>query len=327
MFSAAQCAWCKGAEQGVLCAGNTDEGAVTTNTLFDIASLTKVYAASACLRLVDRGTLDPTARIVDFFPRAACREATLTEVLAHEAGFAACPPLYAVIPAAERGSETAGLRIMEAALTEAPADKPGARCLYSDLGYIALAGILEFVAGRRLDEVIDQEVLSPLGLRHTTFHPLLSAAGESEADIALTAPDLPKGAVHDDNARAMGGLSAHAGLFSTARDVCAFGHRWLTALNFGGWLSVPTARTAVTQRPLGRGLGWDFKSAGYSSAGTKMGKKTFGHLGFTGCSLWVDPERELSIALLTNRVCYGNDNPRIRDFRPLFHDTLSDVIG
>lgn len=135
------------------------------------------------------------------------------------------------------------------------------------------------------------------------------------------------GEVHDDNAWSMGGVSGHAGLFATAEDVARLGAAWLKALASGEWISKSLAARAVARRPLGRALGWDLKDPGQSSAGTLMGPDSFGHLGFTGCSLWVDPDAGVSVALNTNRVIFGRDNLKIRDFRPRFHDMLVEECG
>jgi len=128
--------------------------------------------------------------------------------------------------------------------------------------------------------------------------------------------------VHDDNAWAMGGVAGHAGLFATARDVAGMGAAWLVALEGGEWLPAELASRAIARRPLGRGLGWDLKSEAGSSAGELMGSRTFGHLGFTGCSLWIDPDRGLSVALLTNRVHPSRHGEGIKELRPVFHDAL-----
>jgi CubicO group peptidase (beta-lactamase class C family) len=331
VFAAAQAAWDIGGRRAELCVGDTLPGPVRSSTQFDIASITKVFAASACLRLADRGVFSLNTAIGDLVPRSVICDATIAELLSHEAGFAAWVPLHEKVPLRERGTESARRTLIHAALTTPPEGMPGAQCLYSDLGFIVLAHILETFTKQRLDILIQEEVLLPMNLKNTCFRPFDPAVACGIADIAPTSfPDqsgeVTVGVVHDDNARIMGGISAHAGLFAPASDVAAFGRHWLSALTDGRWLSVSSARTAVHRRPLGRGLGWDFKSEGFSSAGTKMSNRTFGHLGFTGCSLWVDPERDLSVALLSNRVRYGNDNNRIRDFRPLFHDMLVGIL-
>jgi CubicO group peptidase (beta-lactamase class C family) len=124
----------------------------------------------------------------------------------------------------------------------------------------------------------------------------------------------------------MGGISAHAGLFATATDVAALGAAWLASRKRGSLISRDLAVEATTPRLLGRGLGWDLKSPKDSSAGSHFGPKSFGHLGFTGCSLWVDPVRDLSVALNTNRVHFGRNNLSIREFRPKFHDLLIETV-
>jgi CubicO group peptidase (beta-lactamase class C family) len=331
VFSAAQAAWWRGTRQALLCVGDTFGKPVKPRTRFDIASVTKVFAASACLRLADRGVLRLDAPIGPFSPSSVIQNATIAEVLCHEAGFASWLPLFDRIPPTERGSAAARQALIDAALKTLPVEPAGVRCIYSDLGFIALTRILEDVTGQRLDRIISDEVLKPLHLEDTAFRPTDSSNVECDMEIAPTAissqhTSVICGQVHDDNARTMGGVSAHAGLFSTASDISAFGRCWLSTIATGTWLSTESAKTAIQRRPLGRGLGWDLKSEGASSAGTKMSRHTFGHLGFTGCSLWVDPERGLSVALLTNRVCYGNDNDRIRSFRPLFHDALIEML-
>jgi CubicO group peptidase (beta-lactamase class C family) len=143
-----------------------------------------------------------------------------------------------------------------------------------------------------------------------------------------------RGAVNDDNAWAMGGAAGHAGVFSTARDVAAFGQAWLDALRGCAVPAVPAAVAAELARRDGtpgttRALGWDTPSEEGSSLGTRLGRKgrTIGHLGFTGTSLWIDAEQEVVVALLTNRVHPSRDNELIRAFRPRFHDVVAEALG
>lgn len=333
VFSAAQAAWSIDFEPPrVLCAGSVDSRPVGPRTLFDIASLTKVFAASTCLRLSARNVLELEHPLRDIMPRSAqIKNAALLHLLSHEAGFPSWLPLFERIPVSERGTETARDKIIEEALFAPAVEAPGRRAIYSDLGFIALARALEDATGQRTDQIVKEEVLLPLGLKDTFYRPLHETKTPSDTEVAPTetCPWRQKklqGEVHDDNAWTMGGVSGHAGLFSTASDTVAFGMRWLSTMADGQWLPSDTARHAIEKRLCGRALGWDIKSPRGSSAGELMGEKSFGHLGFTGCSLWTDPDRCISIALLTNRVCFGRDNNRIRAFRPVFHDTLIELL-
>jgi CubicO group peptidase (beta-lactamase class C family) len=168
-------------------------------------------------------------------------------------------------------------------------------------------------------------------LTATGFLPLGCGARALSAGIAATEQcpwrgKLLVGEVHDENAWIMGGVSGHAGLFSTAEELVRFGAAWLAALRSGHWLTRELATRAIERRPSGRGLGGDLKGAKDSSAGTRLGLRTFGHLGFTGCSLWVDPDLELAVCLLTNRVHPTRENEKIREFRPAFHDVVIDAL-
>jgi CubicO group peptidase (beta-lactamase class C family) len=314
-------------------AGRTDTSggaSVTHDTLFDIASLTKPFTASVALRLAERGEIDLRARLDTLLPRlagAATGAATLEQLLAHEAGFTAWLPLFEGIPPAERGTEAGRRRIVELALAAAPAALPGERAVYSDLGFIALGEILERVTGRGQESLIEAEVTGPLGLASACPSHALPPSRFAATEDCPWRGRVLRGEIHDDNAWSMGGLAGHAGLFATATDVARFGAAWLSACEEGGWLSADLARLAVRRRPLGRGLGWDLRSPEGSTAGSRFSPESFGHLGFTGCSLWVDPVADVAVALLTNRVCFGRDNDAIRAFRPAFHDGVMGLLA
>jgi CubicO group peptidase (beta-lactamase class C family) len=339
VFSGAQAAFCRGERPPFcVCAGKTrfDLGEpIAPQTLFDIASLAKVFTASCALRLVDRKTLDLGCRIGELLPALARKPqgaATLAELLAHEAGFAAWLPLFEQVPPLDRGKRSGKEAILRMAI-EAPCEfLPGQRMLYSDLGFMVLGGIIEEKAGGSLDRVLKDEVIEPLDLPSVHFRPIDGDGLAANGQIAATEHcpwrgRVLEGEVHDDNAWAMGGITGHAGLFACASDLARFGMAWLDAVERGRWLSRDLAAKAITRRPLGRGLGWDLKSAEASSAGTRLGPRTFGHLGFTGGSLWVDPDLRLSIALLTNRVHPTRDNTAIRGFRSAFHDLVAKELA
>jgi CubicO group peptidase (beta-lactamase class C family) len=334
VFSAAQAAVAD--ESGLVAsaaAGRTSPtGGVraTRGTLFDIASLTKIFTASATLRLAARGVLDLAARVRASLPEvggASPGAATLEQVLAHEAGFTAWLPMSERVEPSLRGTPEGRERIVELALAAPPEARPGERASYSDLGFIALGEVLERVSGRDLAALIAAEVIGPLGLASVRPGPVRPRSRCAATEDCPWRGRLLRGEVHDDNARAMGGLAGHAGLFAAAADVVRLGAAWLAARRRGGWLPADLALRATTRRPLGRGLGWDFKSPEGSSAGAVFSGGSFGHLGFTGCSLWADPEAGVAVALLTNRVCYGRENDSIRAFRPAFHDAVMDLLG
>jgi len=171
-------------------------------------------------------------------------------------------------------------------------------------------------------------VIDPLGLGSVRYGPV-SPDTTLPTGHCVVRQRLVQGEVNDENAFAAGGIAGHAGLFAHAIDVCRFGVAWLGWLEGreGGLLSVERARRAVTaEQPGTHALGWDTTKPAGSSAGTRMGARTFGHLGFTGCSLWVDPDARVVVALLTNRTHPSRENIAIRAFRPAFHDVVMDAI-
>ena len=325
VFSGAQATLARRGESPLtVCAGTTSflEGSpVGRETLFDIASITKVFTGAAVLRMVDCGELDlnaPIQEILDELNGGPAGNATLAQLMAHEAGFEPWAPFFEEIERKDRGTSGARREMIRMIMNHPTARSPGEEAAYSDLGYILLGEILERKSGRSLDEVIAEEITGPLRLKSVRSAPVRGAVAATE--------DCPwrgrviSGEVHDDNAWTMGGVAGHAGLFATSGDVAGFGVAWLESLEAGAWLSQELAARSIARRPLGRGLGWDLKSSSGSMAGDLMGERTFGHLGFTGCSLWVDPDAGLSVALLTNRVHPSRDNDAIREFRPRFHD-------
>ncbi|HSN90047.1 MAG TPA: serine hydrolase domain-containing protein [Anaeromyxobacteraceae bacterium] len=336
--------------------------------LFDGASLTKVLAtATLAAILVDEGALDldaPAARWLPGFEREGKDRVTVRNLLAHASGLpwwrpyherAAAdpvaglaflppgrrPPAGALREAFARGREI----VRESVLAERLEAEPGTRAVYGDPAYLALGFVVEAAGGEPLARLAGRRVFGPLGLASTLFRDGLDpdgagagAAGRSFAPCRRSAPrggEVVQGAVDDDNAWAVGGAAGHAGLFSTATDVAAIGQAWLEAVD-GRRTVVPgvTAREFVRLDPTpssGRALGWDTPSRGSTSLGTRLGRGrrgAIGHLGFTGTSLWIDLDREVVVALLTNH-CHpaGPDRPRMLEFRRGFHDAVADALG
>lgn len=301
---------------------------VVPETIYDVASVTKVFTASAALALVARGLLDPNAPVGEIFPPwrdFPVGGATMEQLMCHEAGLAAWSPFFERIPGGERGTAGGRAAILRMVLEHPAPSSPGP-AVYSDLGYILLGQLLRVVCDDELGSIIARMVTDPLGLESARFRPV----GPFEVlpgGIAAT-EDCPwrgrtlVGEVHDDNCWAMGGSEGHAGIFASAPDIAALGAAWLESLEGRGWLPEEIAARAVRRRPTGRGFGWDLKSGPGSTAGASASEDTFGHLGFTGCSLWVDPVEGAAVSLLTNRVHPTRENDGIRAVRSAFHDAV-----
>ena len=333
VFTAAQAAWTvEDAEPTVLCVGTVDGLPVAPSTRFDIASISKVFTASAILRAAARGLLaleDPLGKYLAC--PAPISAVPLTHLLAHESGLPDWLPLFESVPRECRGRPEIAKSVIAAAMNSPLSSSSTDSAVYSDLGFIILGGVLEAAFQKKLSEIIQKEVCTPLAL-DIGFRPVGTTAPAATGEIAATElcpwrGRRLQGEVHDDNAWTMGGIAGHAGLFASASATARFGAVWLRALTEDTWLPRDLARIAVLQRTAGRGLGWDIKSPNGSSVGDSFSAETFGHLGFTGCSLWMDPKRRITAALLTNRVYFGRNNEAIRLFRPIFHNTLAGCLG
>ena len=303
--------------------GADDKRPVTPETIYDLASLTKVIGlTTAAMMLVDSGKLDldgPVQRYVPAFQGTNKERVTIKHLLTHSSGMPAWRPLYA-----EAKTREEALALVD---TTTLLKQPGDTFVYSDLGAITLTQAVEAITGQRLNDFLDARLFGPLGMTSTGFLP-----PESWRDrIAPTENDtvfrhrLLRGEVHDENAGRLGGVSGHAGLFSTAPDLAVFAE-WLLRLRRIDSLHVRdfTHRQGI---PPGssRALGWDTPSE-LSSAGTKMGPNAFGHTGFTGTSIWFDPDRNLFIILLTNRVNPTRANAKILQVRRRVADLVNDAL-
>jgi CubicO group peptidase (beta-lactamase class C family) len=335
--------------------------------LFDVASLTKVMATTTLAALlVQDGVLsldEPVAARLRGFERggAAKERVTLRHLLAHSSGLpgwrpyferamadpvaraaflppAARPAPAALVDAFRRGREL----VREWVLAEPLEAEPGVRAVYSDPGFLALGFLLEVVTGQPLSALVHERVSRPLGLGSTFFldglDPEAARAHAARRTFVPTEAcdhrhEVNQGAVNDDNAWVMGGVAGHAGLFSTAREVARLGSFWLESLLGRTRLGAAAAARFAERDPTPgstRALGWDTPSPVGSSLGTRLGrgpKGAIGHLGFTGTSLWIDPDAEVVVALLTNRVHPTRENERIRGFRPRFHDAVAEALG
>ena len=276
---------------------------IDDRTLWDIASLTKLVALTTTIAvLVDEGRLSLDDTVRRWLPewRIAGNEGlTVRDLITHRSGLPAFKQYFKSVV----GKDT----VRALVLAEPLAAPPRSRMVYSDLGAILLGMVVERVTGQPFDVAVRDRVVAPLDLRETMFNPPASL----RANIAATERDpwrgrLLQGEVHDENAFALGGVSAHAGLFVSAADMTRFAQMWLGFGAFGDrrLFSERTGRAFATVQDSAfssRALGWDTPT-GDNSAGTLMKRPAFGHTGFTGTSLWMDPARGLFVLLLTNRV-------------------------
>lgn len=304
-----------------------DSPAVTVATVFDLASVSKVVATtSMAMILYQRGLIDlevPVGSIVPEFSGTDTRrgEVTVRMLLAHSSGLPAYEKLFLKNKTRDE--------LLAAACATPLATDPGTTAKYSDIGFIILAVALERVADESLDRFCQREIFGPLGMTHTAFNPPVAW----RASIPPTADDhtfrkrIIQGEVQDENASVLGGVAGHAGLFATAEELAAFAH---VLLQGGAPLVRPETLALFTRReaaPAGtsRALGWDTPSSP-SQSGKYFSGRSFGHLGYTGTSLWIDPERQLSVTLLTNRTWPDCDNKAIKDVRPAFHDAVVEAM-
>ncbi|MDE2849116.1 MAG: serine hydrolase [Acidobacteriota bacterium] len=308
-----------------------DAPAVTPSTIYDLASLTKVIATTTLMmRRVESGALDPDGTAASFLPElegSPVGGATLRDLLAHSSGLPCCTELFRELGESLDRDEARARYLEHIAATELKAGSRE-RAIYSDLGVLLLGEILERESGRGFAELVQDEILDPLGLADTGYLP----ADSLRHRIAPTEFDawrgrLPHGEVHDENTHALGGIAPHAGLFGTARDVAAFAQTMLNGGAYGERRIVNTDTVALFTRRAefvpgsSRALGWDTPSDP-SSAGRYFSARSYGHTGFTGTSLWIDPELELIVVLLTNRVHPTRENIAIRRLRPAIHDAV-----
>jgi CubicO group peptidase (beta-lactamase class C family) len=312
-----------------------DAGKVTPDTLYDIASVTKVVITTTlAMILYERGLLDldsPVVRYVPEFRGEGKDEVLVKDLLAHSGGLLWWTDLYQTF---EGKTPEESRRGYLSTIYAMPLDyAPRSKTVYSDLGILLLGEVLERVTGKGLEDLANEEVLGPLGMSDTRYRPPASLRSR----IAPTEVDpwrgrLVHGEVHDENAFGLGGVAPHAGLFSTARDLAAFAQMMLNGGAFGGHrLLKPETIALFTRRAdrvpgSSRALGWDTPSPP-SSAGALFSASSYGHTGFTGTSLWIDPERELFAILLTNRVHPTRENPKITELRPAFHDAVMEAIA
>jgi CubicO group peptidase (beta-lactamase class C family) len=265
-------------------------------------------------------------------------------LLDHTSGLAGWRPYYEKVRSADGEIWLATVKGQEAVrrmvAAEAPEVPPGSRALYSDLNFILLDWILERVNGHPTDVLFAEWLAEPLKLESLFFVDLKSPvkAARARRGRAFAATErcpwrgrILIGEVHDENTYAMGGVSGHAGLFGTIRDVAAMAGVWLDSfLRSDGFCEQGLAKQFWQKSEVPgstRALGFDTPSPRASQAGGLFGPRTVGQLGFTGTSLWIDPDRELIVVLLTNRVHPTRENGAIKQFRPVLHERVAELCA
>lgn len=296
------------------------------DALFDLASLTKVVGTTtAAAILYDRGQLDLDAPVVRYLPEfggvAGHDRITVRHLLTHSSGLKPSGLLW------QHATDRDGiLRQIDA--MPAP-DAPGTRYVYQDINLILMGEIVERISGLPLDRFLEKEVFRPLHMKDTGFRPsqaLLPRIAPTEQDDVFRHM-LLRGVVHDENAFVMGGVAGHAGLFSTARDLAALAQLYLDGGTYNGkrLLRADTIRLFATRQDIppgsARALGWDTPTPGGLS-GPLASPRALIHTGFTGTSIYLDPDRDAFVILLTNRVNPTRDNKLINQARPAIHTAV-----
>jgi CubicO group peptidase (beta-lactamase class C family) len=321
---------------------------VQPTSIYDLASLTKPLATvTSVLLLIQRSKValgDPVQEVLAELEGASIGQATVRELLTHRSGLPGWRPLYerldarGIAPGLSEGNHLVKQHVLKMIRDEPLIYARGQQSVYSDLGFMLLGFLVERLSGMTLDLWCEDAIVRPLRADPLMFCP---TAGRARLDVVCPMVDVLRiapteqdewrnrvlcGEVHDENAAAMGGIAGHAGLFGTAESVLAVSGAWLRG--YHGRVSILdgelvrqfTTRQESTVRS-SWALGWDTPSAP-SSSGSHFSERSFGHLGYTGTSLWIDPVCELEVVLLSNRVHPSRRNEKIKVFRPCIHDLV-----
>lgn len=297
---------------------------MSIDTVFDIASLTKVVATlPAVLRLLEKGELhldDPVHYFISDFKGGGKEGITIKHLLTHTSGLPSHRPYHLEQHNASQIIESVCVEELSAPIEE--------RIIYSDLNFILLYHIIEQITNKPFPEFVSEEIFKPLGMNETMFLPHFSKERFAPTEYFDHIQDYKCGVVHDENAESMGGVSGHAGLFSTIDDLA----KYCLMIEREGLNECSTFLSKVTLKLTRRnftpydphefrGLGWILKGPKQSSCGDLFSTNSYGHTGFTGTSIWFDPDEELHVILLTNRVHLGRKSPIIR-LRSRLHNII-----
>lgn len=311
------------------------EQPISVETIFDLSSVSKIFGTTALLAtLIEQGRLKWSTSLQDIFPLYPYREIQLKHLLSHTAGFVAWQPLWERLRERFSGKKLENVPVedrqramREIVLNIAPEVPIETRVLYSDISFLLLGFAIEEVTGLALDLAVTELLWKPMGIEHS-YYTRVTASPTRQIDEKVAATEISawrggllQGQVHDDNTWAMGGYAGHSGAFGNARDLLFFARRLMT-----GYLPLRIRDEMWTRVdwPVGceRALGWDTPSEKSSLLGDLMSRRSVGHWGFTGTSLWIDRDREIAVTLLSNRVHPTRDNNLMKQFRPVFHDAL-----
>lgn len=322
---------------------------VGKDTLFDLASLTKPLATVFLTALLSQekeiSLEDRVGELLDQPLSEEIRNTPVRSLLNHSSGFPDWKPYFSeLFPEGNKKDSLSGGEAKRALFQKVHREPfiypPGEKSLYSDLGFILLGEILEERSGQSLDQLFDRKIAAPLGIKDIGFIPIDPSPGEKRATpfgkkrafMATEKSDFRKriiqGEVHDDNAYVMGGVAGHAGLFGTAQSLYPLFAEWRNGFwKKSAFLAQSTVEKFVDREKFNFdwGLGWMFPS-GLSSAGTHFSKRSFGHLGFTGTSIWYDPEVDLGVIFLSNRVHPTRENQHLKAFRPELHNLVYQTV-
>lgn len=300
-----------------------EQSPMTTDTIFDLASLTKVVATlPATLKLMDRGEIRLDDQVTHFLPefgQNGKEEITLRDLLTHTSGLPAHKQFYMEKLTSEQ--------VLERIYVEELEVPPGDKVIYSDLGFIILYKIIETVTGEKFTQFVDENIFKPLGMIDTAFNPTYNRERYAATEYNEKLRGYKQGIVHDDNTESMGGISGHAGLFSSIQDLQKFAEMIENEGVYKGKGILSQAALRLSRTNFSkydseyRGLGWMLKSPTRSSCGDLFSEESYGHTGFTGTSMWFDPVINLHVILLTNRVHYGRESHIIR-LRPRLHNII-----
>jgi len=300
-----------------------DRVPITSQHFFDVASLTKVMATlPAMLQLLERGEIylnDKVARFLPEFQQNGKEEVTLRQLLTHSSGLAAHRHYYE--------QKLSYNEVLESIYKEQLAYQPDTEVIYSDLGYMLLGEIISRITEQPLHLYVKDNIYGPMGMNHTGYLPKGKRSQFAPTEYLEHIGDHKYGIVHDDNTEFMGGISGHAGLFSTLDDMekycdmlAANGYHKENKILHPLWLQKARENFTPFSKDA-RGIGWQMKGTGPSPVGDLLSSQTYGHTGFTGTSFYIDPVHELYIVLLTNRVYFGRHDAMIR-LRPRLHNLV-----
>jgi len=313
---------------------------ITANTFFDLASLTKPLCTTLCiLSLIENKKLKWKSALKTLIKDKTghcLQKIKIEDLLSHSSGLTDYKPFFKEYEA--KYSKKVKKEIIKQILLEPLEYEPGEKCLYSDLGFILLGEIIEQVSGKKLDVYFSEKITRPLQIEKNLFFRKIYNQAEKNKNLFVATEICPwrkrllQGEVHDEHCWLMGGVAGHAGLFGTAGGVLTLTEKILQ--QWRGKEEHPAYSNTLLQKAVGWknkkqtwSMGFDRPSAEGSSAGKYLSPSSIGHLGYTGTSFWIDPERELIVVLLTNRVHPTRKNESIKIFRPLFHNTVIERLN